>query len=56
MTNLNWAIVFLIAAIVLAIMGFGVLAAGAAAAARVLFYIFLALFVITLIMSVARRA
>ncbi len=53
---LGWVIFFLICAIILAILGFGVLAAAAAGVAKVIFWIFVALFIISLIMSLARRA
>lgn len=46
---LRWAIIFFIIAIIAAIFGFGGIAEGAASIAQVLFYIFIALFVIALI-------
>ncbi|MCI5056977.1 MAG: DUF1328 domain-containing protein [Flavobacteriales bacterium] len=46
---LRWTITFLILAIIAGILGFGGLAAGAAMAAKVTFFIFLGLFVINLI-------
>jgi uncharacterized membrane protein YtjA (UPF0391 family) len=46
---LKWAIVFLIIAIVAAILGFGVIAGTAALIAKVLFIIFLILLMIALI-------
>jgi uncharacterized membrane protein YtjA (UPF0391 family) len=54
MSLLGWALVFLVIAIIAAIFGFGVLAAASAGIAKILFYIFLAIFVITLIASLAR--
>ena len=45
---LNWAISFLIVAIVAALFGFGGIAATAVEMARVLFFIFLVLFLISL--------
>lgn len=45
---LKWAATFFIIAIIAAIFGFGGLVAGAASIAKVLFFIFLALFVLTL--------
>ncbi len=55
MSLLGWALVFLIIAIIAAIFGFGVLAAASAGIAKILFYIFIAIFVITLIAGLARR-
>ncbi len=52
---LGWAVVFLIVAIVAAIFGFGGIAAGAVAIAKILFWIFLVLFIISLITGYARR-
>jgi uncharacterized membrane protein YtjA (UPF0391 family) len=46
---LRWALIFLVIALVAAALGFGGIAATAAGIAKILFYIFLALFVIALI-------
>jgi uncharacterized membrane protein YtjA (UPF0391 family) len=46
---LRWSITFFIIAIVAAIFGFGGIAEGAASIAKVLFFIFLVLFVLTLV-------
>ena len=46
---LRWAIIFLIVAIIAAIFGFGGIAATATGIAQILFYIFLVLFLISLI-------
>jgi uncharacterized membrane protein YtjA (UPF0391 family) len=46
---LNWALVFLVIAIVAAIFGFGGVVAAATDIARILFFIFLVLFVVSLI-------
>ena len=51
---LNWALTFLVIAIVAAILGFGGVAATATDIAQLLFVVFLALFVISLIVSTAR--
>jgi uncharacterized membrane protein YtjA (UPF0391 family) len=51
---LRYALIFLVVAIVAAILGFGVLAAAAATIAKVLFGIFLVLFLIGLIMHLSR--
>lgn len=52
---LYWALVFFIVAIVAALFGFGGIAAGAVSIAQVLFFIFLVLFIISLIMGLVRR-
>jgi len=44
---LRWTLIFLVIAIVAAIFGFGGIAAGATSIARVLFFIFLVLFIIS---------
>ncbi|HYC86262.1 MAG TPA: DUF1328 family protein [Chryseosolibacter sp.] len=46
---LRWSVIFFIIAIIAAIFGFGGIAEGAADIAKVLFFIFLALFVIAII-------
>lgn len=52
---LMWALAFLIIAIVAAILGFGFAAATFAAAAKIIFYIFIVLFIIGLISHLMRR-
>lgn len=51
---LYWAAVFLVIALVAAVFGFGGIAASAAGIAKILFYIFVAVFVITLLLGVFR--
>ena len=46
---LRWTVIFLIIAIIAAIFGFGGIAAGATDIARILFFIFLVLFILSLI-------
>jgi uncharacterized membrane protein YtjA (UPF0391 family) len=46
---LYWAVVFLIIAIIAAVFGFGAIAGTAAGIAKILFFIFIVLFVISLI-------
>jgi uncharacterized membrane protein YtjA (UPF0391 family) len=46
---LGWAVMFLIIALVAAVFGFGGIAAASAGIAKLLFFIFLVLFVISLI-------
>jgi uncharacterized membrane protein YtjA (UPF0391 family) len=48
---LRWSVIFLIVAIIAAIFGFGNIAANATGIAVILFYIFLALFVISLLVG-----
>lgn len=52
---LRWAAIFFIISIVAAVLGFGGIAAGATEIARVLFYVFLMVFLVTLIMGIRRR-
>ena len=46
---LNWAVVFFIVAIIAALFGFGGMAITAAGIAKILFYLFIILFLISLI-------
>ena len=48
---LRWALLFLVVAIVAAVLRFGGIAADAAWIARILFFVFLVLFVVSLIMG-----
>lgn len=52
---LYWALVFFIVALVAALFGFTSIAAGAATVAKVLFFLFLVLFVISLLVGLSRR-
>jgi uncharacterized membrane protein YtjA (UPF0391 family) len=52
---LSWAITFLILAIVAAVFGFGGIAAGAVGIAKVLFFLFVIAFVVSLIMNYRGR-
>jgi len=52
---LNWALVFFVIALIAALFGFGGIAVAAAGVAKILFYLFLVLFVVSLIMGLARR-
>jgi uncharacterized membrane protein YtjA (UPF0391 family) len=52
---LYWSIVFFIISIVAAIFGFGGVSSGAADIAKVLFFVFLVLFVVSLIFGRGRR-
>jgi uncharacterized membrane protein YtjA (UPF0391 family) len=48
---LHWAVVFLVVAIIAAVCGFGLIAGTAAEIAKILFFLFLVLFVVSLIMG-----
>ena len=50
---LRWALIFFVVSIVAAFFGFGGIASAAAGIAKVLFFVFVALFVITLIAGLA---
>ncbi len=47
---LQWALTFLIIALVAAVLGFGVLAGAAAQIAQILFFVFLVLLLVSLVM------
>ena len=53
---LHYALVFFLIAIVAAVFGFGGVAVASAGIAKILFYLFLIMFLVTLVMGVARRA
>ena len=52
---LYWAVVFLVVALVAALLGFGGVATAAAGMAQILFYIFLIVFLVTLVLGLGRR-
>ena len=54
-TMLSWALTFLIVAIIAALFGFGGIAEAATDIARVLFFIFIVLFLVSLIFGLIRR-
>jgi len=51
---LHWAVVFLVVALVAAVLGFGVIAGTAAEIAKILFVLFLILFVWSLVLGRTR--
>ena len=51
----NWAAVFLVIALVAALLGFGGIAGSAVGIAKILFFVFLVLFVLSLIFGGLRR-
>lgn len=55
-TMLRWTIIFLVVAIIAAIFGFGGIAESAAGIAKVLFFIFIVLFLISLIFGGIKRS
>ncbi|SHF75761.1 uncharacterized protein DUF1328 [Litoreibacter halocynthiae] len=52
---LYWALVFFVVAIIAGVFGFGGIASASAGIAQILFFIFLALFVATLIVRLVRK-
>ena len=52
---LSWALIFLVISIVAALFGFGGIAAASAGIAQILFFVFLGLFILSLIAHLARR-
>ena len=53
---LYWALVFLLVSLVAALFGFGGISAAAADIARILFFVFIVLFVLSLIFGLMRGA
>ena len=56
MAMLYWALMFFIVALLAGLLGFGAIALAAAEVARILFFVFLVLFLASLISHLARRA
>ncbi len=52
---LRWAVIFFVIALIAAVLGFGGIAAGASEIAKILFYVFLVVFLVTLVMGAMRR-
>ena len=53
---LRWALGFFIIALIAAVLGFGGIAVAAAGIAKILFFIFLVLFLVALVSGLTRRA
>ncbi|HLI30348.1 MAG TPA: DUF1328 domain-containing protein [Terriglobia bacterium] len=53
---LYWAFMFLVIAIIAGLLGFGAIAFAAAGIAKILFWLFLIFFIVSLLMHLARRA
>jgi uncharacterized membrane protein YtjA (UPF0391 family) len=51
---LSWALAFFVVAIIAAVFGFGGIASGAAEIAKLLFFLFVVLFLVSLIMGLVR--
>jgi len=52
---LRWALLFLVVSLIAALFGFGGISAAAADIAKILFFIFVVMFVVLLIIGFARR-
>jgi len=52
---LQYAVIFLVVALVAAVLGFGALAGTAMEIARILFYIFIVVFLVSLVMGLISR-
>ena len=53
---LHWTLTFLVIALVAALFGFGGIAVAAAGIARILFFIFLVLFLVSIMSGLVRKA
>lgn len=52
---LRYAVIFFVIALIAGLFGFGGIAAGATEIAKILFYIFLVIFLISLLLGILRR-
>jgi uncharacterized membrane protein YtjA (UPF0391 family) len=52
---LYWALTFFVVALIAAILGFGGVAIAAASIAKILFFVFLVLFLFSLVVHISRR-
>ncbi|MGA7916823.1 MAG: DUF1328 domain-containing protein [Candidatus Acidiferrales bacterium] len=53
---LRWALAFFIIALIAAVLGFGGIALAAAGVAKILFFVFLVLFLVSLVSGLMQRA
>jgi uncharacterized membrane protein YtjA (UPF0391 family) len=53
---LRWALIFLVVALIAAALGFGGIAGSAAGIAKILFFDFIVIFLVALVMSMAKKA
>jgi uncharacterized membrane protein YtjA (UPF0391 family) len=51
---LRWAIIFLVIALIAAVLGFGGIAGSAVGIAKIIFYVFIVLLVISLVMNMVK--
>ena len=51
---LSWALSFLVLALIAALFGFGAIASSAAGIAKILFFLFLVMFIVSLMMNALR--
>ncbi len=51
---LSWALSFLVLALIAALFGFGAIASSAAGIAKILFFLFLVMFIVSLMMNAVR--
>ena len=51
---LGWALTFLVVALIAAVLGFTTIAGAAMGVAKILFYVFLVLFLVSLVMNAVR--
>jgi uncharacterized membrane protein YtjA (UPF0391 family) len=52
---LRWALIFLVVALLAGVLGFTTIAGASIAIAKLLFYVFVVLFLVSLVMHLARR-
>ena len=52
---LSWALTFLVVALIAGLLGFTSIAGAAMGVAKILFYVFLVIFLVTLLLGVTRR-
>ncbi len=52
---LRYAVIFFVVAIIAALFGFGGIAAGATEIAKILFFVFLVLFIVSLVAGIMKR-
>jgi uncharacterized membrane protein YtjA (UPF0391 family) len=55
MNLLTWAVIFLVIALIAAALGFGGIASAASGIAKILFFVFLAIFIILLVMNLLQK-
>ena len=53
---LQWALIFLVVALIAAVLGFGGIAVASAGIAKIIFFVFLVLFAVSIVAGLMRRA